>query len=157
MSKIFEKVIHSRLDLFFEEHNHLHTNQSGFCIDYSTNTALMTILERIQKQLDAGNYTPGVFGDLKKALDTVNYNILLEKLDYYGIRGVVKDWFRSYWDNQKKYVKLNGSNSSIKPILTRVPQGSVLGSLLFLICINDLCKSVNYSQTYHFADDTNIL
>ena len=96
MSKIFEKVIHSRLDFFFEQHNHLHTYQSGFCIDYSTNNALMTILERIQKQLDAGNYTPGVFGDLKKAFDTVDHNILLEKLYYYGIRGVVKDWFHSY-------------------------------------------------------------
>ena len=74
----------------------------------------MTIVERIQKQLDAGNYTAGVFVDLKKAFDTVDHNILLEKLDYYGIRGVAKDWFRSYLDNQKQYITLNGSDSSIK-------------------------------------------
>ena len=98
-----------------------------------------------------------MFVDLKKAFDTVDHNILLEKLDYYGIRGVAKDWFWSYLDNQKQYVTLNGSNSSIKTVLTGVPQGSVLGPLLFLIYINDLCKCVKYSEVYHFADDTNML
>ena len=117
----------------------------------------MRIVERLQKQLDAGNYTAGAFVDLKKAFDTVDHNILLEKLDYYGIRGVAKDLFCSYLDNRKQYVTLNGSNSSIKTILTGVPQGSVLGPLLFFIYINDLCKCVKYSETYHFADDTNML
>ena len=78
----------------------------------------MIIVERIQKQLDAGNYIVGVFTDLKKAFNTVDHNILLEKLDYYGRRGVL---FSSCLGNQKQYVKLNGSNSSIKPILTGVP------------------------------------
>ena len=117
----------------------------------------MTIVERIQKQLDAENYTAGVSVDLKKAVDTVDHNIVLEKLDYCGIRGVAKDLFRSYLDNRKQYVTLNGANSSIKTILTGVPQGSVLEPLLFLIYINDLCKCVKYSETYHFADDTNML
>ena len=107
ISKIIEKVIHSRLNLFLEQNNHLYLYQFGFQVDYSTNNALMTIVERIQKQLDAGNYTAGVFVDLKKAFDTVDHNILLEKLDYYGIRGVAKDWFCSYLDNRKQYVKLN--------------------------------------------------
>ena len=97
----------------------------------------MTIVERIQKQLDAGNYIAGVFVDLKKAFDTVDHNILLEKIDYYGIRAVTKDWFRSYLDNRKQYVTLNRTNSSVKTILTGVPQGSILGPLLFLIYIND--------------------
>ena len=91
ISKIFEKVIHSRLNFFLEPHNLLYSYQFGFRIDYSTNNALMTIVGRIQKQLAAGNYTAGVFVDLKKAFDTVDHNILLEKLDYYGIRGVAKD------------------------------------------------------------------
>ena len=95
----------------------------------------MTIVEWIQKQLDARKYTAGVFVDLKKAFDAVDHNIILEKLDYYGLRGVAKDWFCSYINNQKQYVTLNGSNSSIKPILTGVPQGPVLGPLLFLIYI----------------------
>ena len=85
------------------------------------------------------------------------HNILLEKLDYYGIRGFAKDWFRSYLDNPKQHVTLNGSNSSIKTILTGVPQGSDLASWLFLIYVNDLYKRVKYSETYHFADDTNML
>ena len=136
-NKIFKKLIHSRLNLFLEQHNHLYPYQFGFRIDYSTNNALITIVERIQRQLDAGNYTAGEFSDHKKAFDTVDHNILLEKFDYCGIRGVAKDWFRSYLDNRKQYVTLNGSDSSIKAILTGVPQGSVLGPLLFLIYIND--------------------
>ena len=72
------------------------------------------------------------------------------------VRGVAKDWFCSYLDNRKQYVTLNGSNSSIITILTGVPQGSVLGPLLFLIYINDLCKCLKYSETYPFVDDINM-
>ena len=79
----------------------------------------------------------------------MGHNILLERPDYYGIRGVAKDWFQ--------YVTLNGSNSFIKPISTSVPHGSVLGPLLFLVYINDLCICVKYSETNPFADDTNML
>ena len=81
----------------------------------------MAIVESIQKQLDTGNCTAGVFVDLKKAFDTVNHNILLEKLDYYGIRGVAKNWFESYLNNRKQSVTLNGSDSSFRPVLTGVP------------------------------------
>ena len=95
ISKIFEKLIHCRLNLFLEQSNCLYPFQFGFRLNYSTNNALMTIVESIQKQLDAGNYTTGVFVDLKKAFDTVDHNILLEKIDYYGIRGVAKNWFES--------------------------------------------------------------
>ena len=117
----------------------------------------MAIVEGIQKQLDAGNYTAGVFVDLKKAFDTVDHNILLEKLDYYGIRAVTKNWFESYLNNQKQFVTLNGSDSSSKPVSIGVPQGSVLGPLLFLVYIIDLHKCVKYSKVYHFADDSNML
>ena len=79
ISKISEEVIHSRLNFFLEQHNQLYPYQFGFRIDSLTNDALMTIVERIQKQLDAGNYTAGVFVDLKKVFDTVDHNILLEK------------------------------------------------------------------------------
>ena len=107
ISKIIEKVIHSRLNLFLEQNNHLYPYQCGFQIDYSTNNALMTTVERIQKQLDAGNYTAGVFVDLKKAFDTVDHNILLEKLDYYGIRGVAKDYNRNSMSHQMDLIHLS--------------------------------------------------
>ena len=102
------------------------------------------MLKEFKSNLDAGNFTAGVFTDLKKAFDTVNHNILLEKLDYYGIRGVDKNWFCSCLNNWKMYVMLNGSTSSIKPASTGVPQGSVQGPRLFLIYINDLNKCVKY-------------
>ena len=76
----------------------------------------MTIVESIQKQLDAGNYTAGVFVDLKKVFNTMDHNILFEKHDYYGTRGVVENWFESYLNNRKQFVTLNGSSSSLKPI-----------------------------------------
>ena len=114
--KIFEKVIHCRLNLFLEQNNCLYPFQFRFRLNYSTNNALMTILESIQKQLDAGNYTTGVFVDLKKVFDTVDHTILLEKLDYYGTRGVAENWFESYLNNRKQFVTLSGSNSSLKPI-----------------------------------------
>ena len=117
----------------------------------------MAIAESIQKQQYAGNYIAGVFVDLKKAFDTVDHNILLEKLDYYGIRGSTKNWFESYLNNRKQFVTLNGSDSSFKPVSTDVPQGSVLGSLLFLVYINDLHKCFKCSKVYHLADDTNML
>ena len=86
----------------------------------------------------------------------MDHNILLEKVDYHGIRGIVKDWYCSYFDNRKQYVTLSGSNLCIKPIWTGVPKGPVLRVLVFLVCINDLCTGVKYSQTYHIADDANI-
>ena len=118
---------------------------------YSTNNALMAIVQRIQKQLDARDYTAGVFVDLKRAFNAMDHNALFEKLDCYGQSCC------SYLDNRKQYVTLNGSNSSIITILTGVPQGSVLGPLLFLIYINDLCKCLKYSETYPFVDGTNML
>ena len=117
----------------------------------------MSIVENIQTQLDDGKYSAGVFVDLKKAFDTVDHNILLKKLDYYGVRGIANEWFASYLKNRKQFVSIGGHISSTQVIQTGVPQGSVLGPLLFLLNINDLNKSIKNSRAYHFADDTNIL
>ena len=94
---------------------------------------------------------------MQKAFDTVNHNILLIKLDYYGIRGIANKWFRSYFTNQKQCVTIAGGNSELKIMKFGVPQGSVLGPLLFLLYINDLNKAINYCITRHFADNTNLL
>ena len=92
---------------------------------------------------------------MQKAFDTVDHKILPHKLEYYGIRDVCNDWFKSYLSDYKQFVSINGYNSDLMPADCAVPQGSVLGPLLFLIYINDLHKAIQYYQVHHFADDTN--
>ena len=99
----------------------------------------------------------GIFVDLQKAFNTVNHEILLKKLEHYGIRGTSNSWFKSYLDNRKQLVSLNGDESKTQVMKHGVPQGSVLGPLLFIIYINDLHNAVRYSQSYHFANDTHLL
>ena len=96
-----------------------------------------------------------VFVDMKKAFDTVDYEILVLKLEHCGIRSTAKDWFCSYLVNRKQFVSINNHNSTIQTIVTGVPQGSVLGPLLFLIYINDLHNSIKYSRTYHLQTGAN--
>ena len=107
--------------------------------------------------MDQGKYGSGIFVDLQKAFDTVDHNILLGKLKHYGIRGLAYSWFESYLKDRKQYVSINGYNSKHLPISLGVPQGSVLGPLLFLIYINDLNTAIKHCKVHHFADDTNLL
>ena len=118
---------------------------------------LISITEKIRTALDSGHYACGVFIDLQKAFDTVDHNILVSKLEYYGVCGIAKSWLSSYLQDRKQFVTLNGFKSSLIINKFAVPQGSVLGPLLFLVYINDLSLSVKNSQVYHFADDTNLL
>ena len=104
----------------------------------------MSITENIQTQLDERKFCAGVFVDLKKAFDTVDHNILLRKLDYYCIKGIANEWFCSYFKKRKQFVSIENNMSSVKEILTGVPQGSVYGPLLFLIYINDLHKGIRF-------------
>ena len=99
----------------------------------------------------------GVFVDFQKAFDTINHKILVRKLSHYGIRCIANDWFVSYLSNRLQYVSINGLESDKLPMSHGVPQGSVLGQLLFLIYINNLNTAIKFSKVYHFADDTNLL
>ena len=123
---------------------------------YSTTHALINLIESIRQSLDEGSFDCGIFVDLQKAFDTVDHKILLHKLEYYGIRGVCNDWFKSYLSDRKQFVSINGYNSDLMPVDCGVPQGSVLGPLLFLIYINNLYKAIQYCKAHHFADDTNL-
>ena len=154
--KIIEKIIHSKLYMFLEANNILFNQQFWFRKNNSTTYALIQITERIKESIDNGKFGCGLFIDLRKAFDTVNHEILLLKLEHYGIRGILLDWFKSYLSNRKQFVCINGISSSLKDISCGVPQGSVLGPLLFLLYINDLPNISKILNFYLFADDTNI-
>ena len=154
--KIIEKLMHIRLYSFLTDHNILFQNQFGFRKNNSTTYALIQITEMIKESIDNHKYGCGIFIDLRKAFDTVNHNILLTKLEHYGIRGTALNWFKSYLSNRKQYVFLNGESSKLKDVTCGVPQGSVLGPLLFLLYINDLPNISKVFNFYLFADDTNI-
>ncbi len=154
--KIIEKLMHKRLYDFLEEHDILYNHQFGFRKFHSTAYSLIEITEKIKDSIDNGKYGCGIFIDLKKAFDTVNHSILLTKLEHYGIRGNILKWFQSYLTDRKQYVYYNGISSNIATVSCGVPQGSVLGPLLFLIYINDLPNISSKLSFFLFADDTNI-
>ena len=148
-SKLFEKVVYSRLINYFDSNNILFKNQYGFRKNHSTSLALLDLVDKITLAIDERKYTVGIFLDLSKAFDTVNHDILFDKLSFYGIRGLPLDWLKSY----KEY---NGSSSLYNSIKCGVPQGSILGPLLFLIYINDICNASELLEFVLFADDTNL-
>lgn len=155
-SKIFEKAVYNRLSKYLNTKHLLVDNQFGFRPSFSTSMAIQDMHEQISKSMDKHEISVGVFLDLSKAFDCVNHEILLRKLEHYGIRGIALNWFRDYLSNRKQLVFYNNVSSELLDISCGVPQGSILGPLLFIIYINDI---VNCSKVLHFilfADDTNI-
>ena len=153
-SKIMEKLMTIRLTNFLDLHSIIFPNQFGFRAGCSTTHSLISITETINKTIEQKKFGCGVFIDLKKAFDTVNHDILLLKLEHYGIRDMALLWFKSYLTDRKQYVSLNGSDSDIINITCGVPQGSVLGPILFLLYINDLPNISGKLIFFLFADDT---
>ena len=156
-SKILEKIMYSRLENFIQKSNILCENQFGFREKHSTYMALLNIIDQISQQLDSKTLSLGIFIDLSKAFDTLDHNILLTKLETYGVRGIALEWFRSYLNNRKQCVDINGSRSSLRTITCGVPQGSILGPLLFILYMNDIVRVSTIMKFVLFADDTNLL
>ena len=141
---------------FFENNNMLYKYQFGFRKNHSSSHAIITLVERVSKALDTGKYVVGVFLDLKRAFDTVDHSILLNKLYLYGIRGNIYNWFKSYLTNRCQYVEYNNVKSKTEIITHGVPQGSILGPLLFIIYMNDFSRSSELLFSILFADDTSV-
>ena len=126
----------------------LYPNQFGFREKHSTNHALINMTETIKSIIDNGQYGCGVFIDLQKAFDTVNHSILLKKLEHYEIRGTSLKWFTSCLIDRQQYVSVNGHCSNYLNITCGMPQGYVLGPLMFLIYINNFANSTKFLTLY---------
>ena len=142
---------------FFSDNNLIYPLQFGFRQKYSTVHALISLTENIRKNLSEGNVCCGIFVYLQKAFDTVEHDILLSKLEHYGACGLSNQWVKSYLRIRIQYVSINGYGFNLADVKFGVPQGSVLGPLLFLIYINDLNKALKFCKVHHFADDTNLI
>ena len=140
-SKIIEKCVANRLTDFFEKSSIISKAQYGFLKNRNTTDALLDYVNFIYKSLNDRKHAVSVFVDMKKAFDVVDHNILLKKMEIYGIRGIALSWFRNYLAERYQFVRIGDCFSEVRPIITGVPQGSVLGPLFFILFINDFPSS----------------
>ena len=156
VSKVLERLIHKQLASYFDEHGLLCISQSGFRRKHSTETAVTYFADEILMNMDKGEVTGSVFIDLAKAFDTVDHDILISKLKNYGVCDESLQWFENYFSGRKQLVCIDSQSSEELEITSGVPQGSILGPLLFIVYINDLPRSLKHCSVNMYADDTAI-
>ena len=154
--KILEKIMYNRVYKYLTENNLLFQKQFRFRESHSTSHAIVNLVSNIYNSFNENKFTLGVFIDLSKAFDTVNHNILLNKLSLYGIKNNSLKWFSSYLSDRKQYVQTSVFKTTNLNVVCGVPQGSILGLLLFILYVNDLCRVSNILEPIVFADDTNL-
>jgi hypothetical protein len=156
LSKVIEKVIHNQIVDYFIDLKLFFENQYGFRKGHSTELSALELVNRIISSMDKNEVPLAIFIDLSKAFDTINHQILLYKLQYYGIKGSALKLLESYLSNRKQYISLDSVNSSPLNITTGVPQGSILGPLLFIIYVNDLPFASKIFHPVIYADDSTL-
>lgn len=156
-SKILERLVYNRLQNYLKTNDLLTPCQFGFRENLSTDLAILKLQDLISRTLNKKHKALGLFLDLSKAFDTLNHHTLLDKLYHYGIRGIAHKWFSSYLYGRKQFTYFKQIRSDTLHISTGVPQGSILGPLLFILYINDIAQTASNAQFIIFADDTNII
>ena len=156
LSKILEKIVYKRTYSFLQQHGLLYKSQYGFRSAHSCENAITELVGHVIKEQEMGKHTAVLFLDLSKAFDTLEHKVLLKKLEIYGIRGSLLNWFESYLYQRKLMAKCNNRLSNEYNINYGTPQGSILGPLLFIIFCNDLNLHLTFLSCVQFADDTTL-
>ena len=158
ISKFFERVIYNQIYAYFTNNNLFFNSQYGFRTKHSTEDAAIELIDQVHKVFENNpeDHVVSVFLDLSKAFDTIDHEIMLKKLAHYGITGAALQWFRSYLSDRKQFILYDDLESDLLNITVGVPQGSILGPLLFLIYINDASRATQALKFVHFADDTTL-
>ena len=155
-AEILERLVYNQLSHFLEKENILFKHQFGFRKNYSTEQAILELTDNLKMKIDSNEAICSIFLDLSKAFDTVNHQILLQKLYRYGIRGVPLQWFKSYLESRTQYVEVENATSNPLSIQCGVSQGSTPGPLLFFIYINDMHNCLEKANIRTFTDDTTL-